>query len=179
MYLNASKESTLDKEYISRKGFIRLAAMVGASSAMASVLSACGGGGQGGAGSNGGEQSTQASGGGQTATTQAAGPSVGRGEAIAQQSEVPANSAVAFTDTDLGQPGVLVHLQSGDFVAYSAVCTHKGCTVDYQPDSQELVCPCHGSIFDPAQDASVVQGPATTPLPKIDTAEQNGGIVLT
>jgi arsenite oxidase small subunit len=170
----------LDKESLSRKGFIRLAAMLGASSAVASVLSACGGGGgQSDGSSSGGGQSTQSSGGEQsTTTTQAAGPSVGRGEAIAQQPEVPANSAVAFTDSDLGQPGVLVHLQNGDFVAYSAVCTHKGCTVSYQPQTQQLTCPCHGSIFDPAQDASVVQGPATTPLPKIDTAEQNGGIVL-
>jgi arsenite oxidase small subunit len=175
---HSSKESTLDKEPISRNGFIRLAAMLGASSAMASVLSACGGGGQSGGSSSGG-QSTQASGGEQSTTTQAAGPSVGKGEAIAQQPEVPANSAVAFTNSDLGQPGVLVHLQSGDFVAYSAVCTHKGCTVSYQPQTQQITCPCHGSIFDPAQDASVVQGPATTPLPKLDIAQQNGEVLLT
>ena len=132
-----------------------------------------------GSGSSDEEQSTQASGGQSTTTSQAAGPNVDRGEAIAQESEVPANSAMAFTDADLGQPGVLIHLQSGNFVAYSAVCTHRGCTVSYQPDTKQLACPCHGSIFDPAQDAAVVQGPATTPLPKIDIAEQNGEVVLT
>ena len=163
---------------ISRKSFIRLAAMLGASSAIASVLSSCSGGGQS-SGSAGGGQSTQASGVGQSTTAEATGPSVGSGEVIAQESQVPANSALAFTDTDLGQPGVLIHLQSGDFVAYSAVCTHKGCTVDYQPQQQLLACPCHGSRFDPAQDAAVVQGPATTPLPKINTALQNGEVALT
>jgi Rieske Fe-S protein len=157
---------------------MRLAAMLGAGSAIASVLSACGGGGQSSSGSSSG-QSTQASGGGETTTTQAAGPSVGSGGAIAQESEVPASSALAFMDTDLGQPGVLVHLSSGDFVAYSAVCTHRGCTVSYQPQTQQLACPCHGSIFDPARDAAVVQGPAATPLPKIGTEVQNGEVILT
>ena len=152
--------------------------MLGAGSAIASVLSACGGGGQSSSGS-GDEQPTQASGSGETTTTQATGPSVGRGEAIAQESEVSANSAVAFTDTDLGQPAVLVHLSSGDFVAYSAVCTHRGCTVSYQPQTEQLVCPCHGSIFDPAHDAAVVQGPAPTPLAKIDTEVQGGEVILT
>ncbi len=165
----------MNKVPISRKSFIRLAAMLGAGSAIASVLSACGGLSSSGSGG----QSTQASGGGELTTTQAAGPSVGSGEAIAQESEVPTNSALAFTDTDLGQPGVLVHLSSGDFVAYSAVCTHRGCTVSYQPQSQQLACPCHGSIFDPARDAAVVQGPALTPLAKINTAVQNGEVVLT
>ena len=154
--------------------------MLGAGSAMASVLSsACGGGGQRSSG-NGDEQSTRARGGsGETTIAQAAGPNVGSGEVIAQKSEVPINSALAFTDTDLGQPGVLVHLPSGDFVAYSAVCTHQGCTVSYQPQTQQLVCPCHGSIFDPARDGAVVQGPAATPLARINTETQNGEVNLT
>jgi Rieske Fe-S protein len=172
----------LDREPISRKQFLRLAGIVGAGAASASALAACGGGGGQSSttsSSGGGQTTTRTSSGGQTTTNQAASPSVSRGEAIAEESAVPANSAKAFTDADLGQPAVLVHLQSGDFVAYSAVCTHEGCTVDYQPDSQELACPCHGSIFDPARDAAVVQGPARTPLPKINTALQNGEVVLT
>ena len=153
--------------------------MLGAGSAIASVLSACSGGGQGSSGSD-DEQSTQASGGGgDTTTAQAAGPDVSSGQVIAQESEVPANSALAFIDTDLGQPGVLVHLSSGDFVAYSAVCTHRGCTVSYQPQTQQLACPCHGSVFDPTHDAAVVQGPAATPLAKIDTELQSGKVILT
>lgn len=144
--------------------------MLGLSSATASVLAACG--------SGGGGQTTQASESEQT-STEAAGPSVSKGETIASVSEVPANSAKAFTDTDTDQPAVLVHLQNGNFAAYSAVCTHQGCTVSYQPDSQKLACPCHGSVFDPAQGAAVVRGPAPTPLPQIDVAEQGGEVVLT
>ena len=166
--MNTSRRGqTLLREVISRKKFLRLTTMLGLSSATASVLVACGGRGQ--SSGSGSEQST----------TQAAGSSVSKGETVASISEVPANSAKAFTDAASGQPAVLVHLQNGNFAAYSAVCTHQGCTVSYQPDSQELSCPCHGSIFDPAHDAAVMQGPAPTPLPKITIAVQNGEVVRT
>jgi thiosulfate dehydrogenase [quinone] large subunit len=135
---------------------------------MASILTACGGGGSG--------QTTSESGSGKS-TTQGTGPEIGRGDVIAETSEVPTDSAKAFTDADSGQPAVLVHLQSGDFVAYSAVCTHQGCTVSYQPQSQKLACPCHGSVFDPARGAAVETGPAKTPLPEIGVAVQSGEIV--
>ena len=71
---------------------------------------------------------------------------------------------------------MLIHLQNGKIAAYSAVCTHQGCTVAYQ-DGQ-LACPCHGSVFDPSNGA-VVYGPAQAPLPKIPIKVQNGGIYCT
>jgi thiosulfate dehydrogenase (quinone) large subunit len=84
--------------------------------------------------------------------------------AIATVSAVPSNSAVNFTLPSSGDPGVLVHLQKGQFVAYSAVCTHAGCQVDYDPASHLLVCPCHGATFDPTQNGAVVDPPARIPL---------------
>lgn len=83
---------------------------------------------------------------------------------ITTVSAVPSNSAVNFTLPSSGDPGVLVHLQNGQFVAYSAVCTHAGCQVDYDPSSQLLVCPCHGATFDPTKNGAVVDPPAHTPL---------------
>lgn len=167
------------KERISRKKFIiRLGAVLGANAATASVLAACGGGQSGGGQAGNSEQATQASGSEQNTADQAAGPSVSRGETIAQASEVPDNSAKAFTAADTGQPAVLVHLESGDFVAYSSVCTHRACLVNYQPQTQKLACPCHGSVFDPAHGAAVDQGPAKIPLPPIDIAVQNGEVIL-
>ena len=83
---------------------------------------------------------------------------------IATVSAVPNNSAVNFTLPSSGDPGVLVHLQNGQFVAYSAVCTHAGCQVDYDSSSQLLVCPCHGATFDPTKNGAVVDPPARTPL---------------
>jgi thiosulfate dehydrogenase [quinone] large subunit len=86
------------------------------------------------------------------------------GSPIATASAVPPNSATSFTIPSNGDPGVLVHLDSGQFVAYDALCTHAGCQVDYDPSSKLLLCPCHGAAFDPAKGAAVVSLPAQTPL---------------
>src|SRR5215213_9922339 len=53
-------------------------------------------------------------------------------------------------------------------VAYSAICTHLGCTVLPRLSEQGyIVCPCHGSIFDPVNAGAVVHGPANRPLPTL------------
>lgn len=83
---------------------------------------------------------------------------------IAKVDAVPDNSAVNFTIPSNGDPGILVHLNSGQFVAFDATCTHAGCPVDYDPTQRLLVCPCHGAAFDPAKNGAVVQPPAQTPL---------------
>lgn len=59
-------------------------------------------------------------------------------------------------------------------VAYSAICTHKGCTVE--PSGQELVCPCHQSKFNPS-DGAVLGGPASAPLAKIAVHVKSGQVV--
>jgi arsenite oxidase small subunit len=89
---------------------------------------------------------------------------------------VPENSALAFTDASTGQPAALIHLPSGDFVAYSAICTHQRCVVAYQPQSQKIACPCHGSVFDPANGGEVETGPAEQPLPQILIEVRNGEV---
>ena len=97
---------------------------------------------------------------------------------IAEVSQVPTNSSASFTVPASGDPGVLVHLSSGKFVAFDAVCTHAGCAVQYDPSSQLLLCPCHGAGFDPAHGAAVVQGPAPTPLTSVPvTVNQATGAI--
>jgi len=99
---------------------------------------------------------------------------------IAQVSAVPKNSAMTFTIPSSGDPGVLVHLNNGQFVAYDALCTHAGCQVAYDSNSQLLQCPCHGAAFDPAKGAEVVSPPAPTPLTsvKIQVDSATGAISL-
>lgn len=97
---------------------------------------------------------------------------------IALVQDVPANSSASFTIPSSGDPGVLVHLDSGKFVAFDATCTHAGCPVSYDPSSKLLFCPCHGAAFDPTRDAAVVQGPAPTPLAPVPvTVDQSTGVI--
>lgn len=113
------------------------------------------------------------------ASTPAAGSTAATGNVIAKVSDVPVNSAATFTIPSTGDPGVVVHLPDGKFVAFDATCTHAGCPVQFDSGSSELYCPCHGAVFDPANQAAVLQGPASTPLTPVQiTTQSNGDIVL-
>jgi cytochrome b6-f complex iron-sulfur subunit len=61
---------------------------------------------------------------------------------------------------------IIAHTSSDTFVALSEVCTHQGCTVQFN-GSNGFVCPCHNSTF--ALDGSVTGGPAPTALAKYNT----------
>jgi len=85
---------------------------------------------------------------------------------LANGSSIAAGQSLALSDPNIG-PMLLIHLESGEFVAYSAICTHAGCTVQFNPNAQEIACPCHGAVFDPNNNAQVISGPAPSPLQKI------------
>ena len=178
-------EGSILEERISRKRFIRLGSALGVGAASASVLAACGGGdsGSGGSGGGGGGEYDAGSGESKTKTakpskkpsakkTGGAEKQASGGQAITRASEVQPGSAVKFKDA--GNPAVLVHLPSGNFVAYSAICTHQGCEVAYRND--QLACPCHGSVFDPANNGQVVTPPAQQPLPEIPVEVRGGEV---
>lgn len=113
------------------------------------------------------------------ANTTPAGSNPSPGGTIAKISEVPANSAFNFTLPANSDPGILIHLNNGHFVAYDATCTHAGCLVDFDPSSGQLICPCHGASFDPTKAASVLTGPAQTPLLSVPiTVDQSAGTIL-
>ncbi len=64
-------------------------------------------------------------------------------------------------------------------VAYSAICTHQGCTVtDWLTGPQVLQCPCHQSHYDPRHGAPVVAGPAPRPLPALPLKLSQGVLVV-
>ena len=70
------------------------------------------------------------------------------------------------------KPPTKMALTDRGFVAYSAICTHLGCTVSWvqnkkSPEASYTECFCHNSIFDPAEGAKVIGGPAPIPLAQI------------
>ncbi|WP_370566213.1 ubiquinol-cytochrome c reductase iron-sulfur subunit [Cryobacterium sp. BB736] len=73
-----------------------------------------------------------------------------------------------------GAPIVLAQPTEGEVVAFSAICTHQGCTVAAMQTSYD--CPCHGSRYDAATGA-VINGPAPEPLAKIDVEVVDGAVV--
>ena len=62
------------------------------------------------------------------------------------------------------QDVVLTQPVAGTFKAFSATCTHQGCTVA-EVAGGTINCPCHGSKFAVA-DGAVTAGPAPRPLPE-------------
>lgn len=64
-------------------------------------------------------------------------------------------------------------------VAYSKICTHVGCPVALiEQHTHNLLCPCHQSTFDIANEARVVFGPAARPLPQLPIAVDNDGYLI-
>jgi len=83
---------------------------------------------------------------------------------IATLSSLQPRTALPFTDPNSGDPAMLIRLADGNVVAFDAICTHQGCTVQYDQPSGLLFCPCHGAVFDPTHNADVLQGPAPVAL---------------
>lgn len=118
----------------------------------------------------------------------------------------PPESVLTYPEALTGNNDYLIRLQlleedqmgeatmkewvDGGFVAYSAVCTHLGCTVGWEesddeptnlsPEKQEgasMICPCHLSSFDAYNGAEVLGGPASRPVPQIGVAVADSGAI--
>lgn len=75
-----------------------------------------------------------------------------------------------------GSSAVMVRKRGGGLVAFSAVCTHLGCIVQWEKDKQDFLCPCHAGRF--SSDGVVTAGPPPKPLKKLPFTVAGGNITV-
>lgn len=104
---------------------------------------------------------------------------------IAEIAAIKADVPVSFTYPDENSPALLLRLKQpapggvgpdGSLVAFSQLCTHKGCPVAYRPERRLFICPCHWSSFDPARSGQMVIGQGSHALPRIALRVEGGAV---
>ncbi|HEY3650262.1 MAG TPA: Rieske (2Fe-2S) protein [Streptosporangiaceae bacterium] len=98
-------------------------------------------------------------------------PASGQPPSLALTSDVPAGGGKILADKKI----VITQPRAGSFQAFTAVCTHQGCTVS-SVSGGTINCPCHGSKFS-LTNGSVVAGPAPSALAPVSIKVQGTSIV--
>jgi thiosulfate dehydrogenase [quinone] large subunit len=92
---------------------------------------------------------------------------------LAPGNRLPKGQAATYPDPGDGSPDILIRSSDGSLKAFSAVCTHAGCTVGYENGT--IVCPCHGGEYN-AETGKVIAGPPPAPLEPKQVVEAGGEI---
>ena len=92
----------------------------------------------------------------------------------ARTEELPPNSGRLFRFGS--RPGIVVRSVDGRIKAFSAICTHLDCTVQYRPDLERIYCACHEGQYD--FNGVPVAGPPPRPLEEFDVQESRGEIIV-
>lgn len=74
------------------------------------------------------------------------------------------------------EPVVYVIKSDGKIKVLSAICTHLGCTVPWDPGRKEFVCPCHGGSF--SSDGTHLSGPPRRALDSLETKVSGGKLMV-
>jgi len=75
------------------------------------------------------------------------------------------------------KPALIVRDEAGDLHAYSAICTHLGCTVQFASEKDVIFCACHGGQYDPTSGKNIA-GPPPKPLTPLVAQVVKGEIVV-
>jgi Rieske Fe-S protein len=102
----------------------------------------------------------------QTPSTPEQNPSQGDSVVITQVSALVAGEGFNFKAND-GTDAILFKTKDEKVYALSRICTHEGCSVDFDLAQNKLICPCHGATYE-ALDGNVVSGPTQRSLKKIN-----------
>jgi len=89
----------------------------------------------------------------------------------AKVGDLPLNSGKIFRFGS--KPGILIHTQTDEYIAFSAICTHLECTVQYRTDFKHIWCACHNGHFDLT--GKNIAGPPPRPLEsfKVDLRDED------
>ena len=94
---------------------------------------------------------------------------------------LPAQRSAAPVRTDgyrdvVDRRTVFLVKTGGNVVALDSTCTHLGCRVSWDPNAQQLQCPCHGGVFD--RTGAVKAGPPPAPLAKLVTRIEDDRVLV-
>ncbi len=87
--------------------------------------------------------------------------------------KLPAGSVLMFKFG--ASPAMLIHHGDDRWIALTAVCTHLGCTVQYEPLADRIHCACHGGVYN-AYTGANVSGPPPKPLKLFKVAVNDTGV---
>jgi Rieske Fe-S protein len=139
---------------------------------LAGAVSACSSGGSSSSSAGTGETLPSTAPASTPSSSSSAGTSGKASDVLATTSEIPVGSGMIFT----AQKVVVTQPASGEFKAFSAVCTHMGCIVSKIANGT-IDCPCHGSQYS-IKSGAVVAGPAPAPLPAQAIKVSGSDIIL-
>jgi cytochrome b6-f complex iron-sulfur subunit len=89
--------------------------------------------------------------------------------------KLPAGSVLMFKFGTA--PALLIHHADDRWIAMTAVCTHLGCTVQYEAQADRIHCACHGGVYT-AYTGANVSGPPPKPLKLFKAAVSEAGVVV-
>ena len=92
----------------------------------------------------------------------------------AKLSEIPVNSGKIFKFGN--KPGILVRTASGEFKAFSAVCTHLECIVQYRSETKQIWCACHNGQYNLS--GKNIGGPPPRPLEEFKVNTRGDDVVV-
>lgn len=88
--------------------------------------------------------------------------------------DIPLNRSLHFVFNKM--PAVVINQRERGYIAFSRVCTHLGCLVDYDAGSGMMVCPCHAGRYD--LEGTVLSGPPPRPLQKLPVKVEGDHVVI-
>ena len=93
-----------------------------------------------------------------------------------QQAQIEVKQVDGWRESQVQRPIYVLPPDGNKNRVLSTICPHLGCEVQWQQDSKEFHCPCHGSVFGP--DGSLIQGPAPRGMDSLEARVDNGKLMV-